>query len=136
MSLSEPQSWRARRRLHKIAEENSRTFKTRGLGSQPKTQAHNPSLGHPPCFYAVEICRSNDSADYSHSNKIKHRYGLPVEPCSPCYFMRFPRECTEGQRAKMEVERPPRGVNSPRTTHHSGRMAATRSRRILLTAFS
>src|SRR5580704_425206 len=42
----------------------------------------------------------------------------------------------EGQRAKTEVERPPRGVNSPRTTHHSGWMAATMSRRILLTAFS
>jgi len=42
----------------------------------------------------------------------------------------------EGQRAKMEVVRPPRGVNSPRTTHHSGRTAATTSRRILLTAFS
>ncbi len=41
-----------------------------------------------------------------------------------------------GQRAKMEVVRPPRGVNSPRTTHHSGRTAATTSRRILLTAFS
>jgi hypothetical protein len=41
-----------------------------------------------------------------------------------------------GQRAKTEVVRPPRGVNSPRTTHHSGRTAATMSRRILLTAFS
>src|SRR5439155_18236921 len=41
-----------------------------------------------------------------------------------------------GQRAKMEVVRPPRGVNSPRTTHHSGRTASTMSRRILLTAFS
>jgi len=41
-----------------------------------------------------------------------------------------------GQRAKTEVESPPRGVNSPRTTHHSGWMAATMSRRILLTAFS
>ncbi len=46
------------------------------------------------------------------------------------------RGWTEGQRAKTEVERPPRGVNSPRTTHHSGRTAATMSRRILLTAFS
>ncbi|SRR6266852_5024761 len=42
----------------------------------------------------------------------------------------------EGQRAKTEVVRPPRGVNSPRTTHHSGRTAATMSRRILLMAFS
>src|SRR5260370_35244384 len=42
----------------------------------------------------------------------------------------------EGQRAKTEVVRPPRGVNSPRTTHHSGRTAATMSWRILLTAFS
>src|SRR6266403_4911213 len=41
-----------------------------------------------------------------------------------------------GQRAKMEVVKPPRGVNSPRTTHHSGRTAPTTSRRILLTAFS
>ena len=41
-----------------------------------------------------------------------------------------------GQRAKTEVVRPPRGVNSPRTTHHSGWMAATMSRSILLTAFS
>ena len=41
-----------------------------------------------------------------------------------------------GQRAKTEVESPPRGVNSPRTTHHSGWMAATMSHRILLTAFS
>ncbi len=41
-----------------------------------------------------------------------------------------------GQRAKTEVVRPPRGVNSPRTTHHSGRTAATISRRILFTAFS
>ena len=41
-----------------------------------------------------------------------------------------------GQRAKIEVVRPPRGVNSPRTTHHSGRTASTISRRILLTAFS
>ncbi len=41
-----------------------------------------------------------------------------------------------GQRAKMEVVRPPRGVNSPRTTHHSGRTASTTSRKILLTAFS
>ena len=46
-------------------------------------------------------------------------------------FMRI-----SGQRAKMEVVKPPRGVNSPRTTHHSGRTAATMSRRILLTAFS
>src|SRR5438477_11414818 len=41
-----------------------------------------------------------------------------------------------GQRAKIEVVRAPRGVNSPRTTHHSGRTASTTSRRILLTAFS
>src|SRR6266700_1948087 len=41
-----------------------------------------------------------------------------------------------GQRAKMEVVSPPRGVNSPRTTHHSGRTASTTSRKILLTAFS
>jgi hypothetical protein len=41
-----------------------------------------------------------------------------------------------GQRAKTEVVRPPRGVNSPRTTHHSGRTVSTMSRRILLTAFS
>ena len=41
-----------------------------------------------------------------------------------------------GQRANTDVVRPPRGVNSPRTTHHSGRTAATTSRRILLTAFS
>ena len=41
-----------------------------------------------------------------------------------------------GQRAKTEVERPPRGVNSPRTTHHSGSIASTMSRSILLTAFS
>src|SRR6266568_4514285 len=38
-----------------------------------------------------------------------------------------------GQRANTDVVRPPRGVNSPRTTHHSGRTAATTSRRILLT---
>src|SRR5258708_39318385 len=30
-----------------------------------------------------------------------------------------------GQRAKTDVVRPPRGVNSPRTTHHSGFTAAT-----------
>ena len=41
-----------------------------------------------------------------------------------------------GQRVKTDVVRPPRGVNSPRTTHHSGFTAATMSRRILLTAFS
>src|SRR2546429_6701617 len=32
--------------------------------------------------------------------------------------------------------RSPRGVNSPRTTHHSGCTAATTSRRIRFTAFS
>jgi hypothetical protein len=37
------------------------------------------------------------------------------------YFVRSPRRGRMlGQRAKMEVVRPPRGVNSPRTTHHSG----------------
>jgi hypothetical protein len=41
-----------------------------------------------------------------------------------------------GQRAKILVFSPPRGVNSPRTTHHSGWMASTMSCRILLTAFS
>src|SRR6266852_5123636 len=49
---------------------------------------------------------------------------------------RFWRGRMEGQRAKIEVVRPPRGVNSPRTTHHSGRTAATMSWRILFTAFS
>jgi len=139
MSLLERQRWRVPRRLLKIVEENSRalTFKTRGRGSQPNTQALNPSLGHPPCFYTVEICRSDGSPDNSHVNKTKtYRSWLPVQPFSPSYFLRLPRERTEGQRAKMEVERPPRGVNSPRTRHHSGRMEATRSRRILLTAFS
>src|SRR5579885_3234409 len=43
---------------------------------------------------------------------------------------------TEGQRAKIEVVRPPRGVNSPRTKHHSGWTAATMSRSMRLTAFS
>src|SRR5437879_13731591 len=32
-----------------------------------------------------------------------------------------------GQRVKTDVVRPPRGVNSPRTTHHSGFTAATMS---------
>ncbi len=53
------------------------------------------------------------------------------------YFARRPwRERISGQRAKTEVVKPPRGVNSPRTTHHSGLTAATMSRSILLTAFS
>ena len=52
------------------------------------------------------------------------------------YCLRLTRGCKEGQRAKIEVVRPPRGVNSPRTTHHSGRTAATMSWRILFTAFS
>jgi hypothetical protein len=51
-------------------------------------------------------------------------------------YLRLERVFTAGQRARTEVERPPRGVNSPRTTHHSGWMAATMSRSILLTAFS
>jgi hypothetical protein len=50
------------------------------------------------------------------------------------YFLPFDR--ISGQRAKTDVVRPPRGVNSPRMTHHSGLMAATMSRSILLTAFS
>jgi len=50
------------------------------------------------------------------------------------YFL--PRARISGHRAKTEVVSPPRGVNSPRTTHHSGLTAATMSRRILLTAFS
>src|SRR2546421_7327164 len=45
-------------------------------------------------------------------------------------------ELVLGQRAKMDVVRPPRGLNSPRTIHHSGRTTATISPRILLTAFS
>jgi hypothetical protein len=52
------------------------------------------------------------------------------------YLLYLPYFLFLGQRAKMEVVRPPRGVNSPRTTHHSGLTAATMSRRILLTAFS
>jgi hypothetical protein len=54
-----------------------------------------------------------------------------------CYLPpRLDLERISGQRAKMEVVKPPRGVNSPRTTHHSGCTAATMSRRILFTAFS
>src|SRR6266436_3730182 len=59
-----------------------------------------------------------------------------VAPSDRSHHLRLLRGRMEGQREKMEVERPPRGVNSPRTTHHSGRTAATMSRRILLTAFS
>src|SRR5215831_1312027 len=51
-------------------------------------------------------------------------------------FLRRPEAARSGQRAKIEVFRPPRGVNSPRTTHHSGWTASTMSRNILLTAFS
>ena len=54
----------------------------------------------------------------------------------PYFLLRSWRDRISGQRAKMEVVRPPRGVNSPRTTHHSGRTASTMSRRILLMAFS
>jgi hypothetical protein len=62
---------------------------------------------------------------------------LPLRRLRPqSYFLRLARRCREGQRAKIEVVRPPRGVNSPRTTHHSGRTAATISWRILFTAFS
>ena len=53
------------------------------------------------------------------------------------YFVRRSwRERIPGQRANTEVVKPPRGVNSPRTTHHSGFTAATMSRSIRLTAFS
>jgi hypothetical protein len=38
----------------------------------------------------------------------------------------------EGQRAKMEVFKPPRGVNSPFTKHQTGSVALTMSRSILL----
>src|SRR6267378_4313845 len=52
------------------------------------------------------------------------------------FLLRLNLVLIAGQRAKIEVVRPPRGVNSPRTTHHSGRTAATISWRILFTAFS
>src|SRR5271155_3568938 len=38
-----------------------------------------------------------------------------------------------GQRANTLVDSPPRGVNSPRTMHHSGRTASTMSCNILFT---
>ena len=47
----------------------------------------------------------------------------PLLTSLPLYFLtarRSWRGRMEGQRAKTEVVRPPRGVNSPRTTHHSG----------------
>ena len=46
----------------------------------------------------------------------------------------YPRR--RGQRASTVVVSPPRGVNSPRTVHHTGFVAATMSRSIRLTAFS
>ncbi len=59
----------------------------------------------------------------------------PRQTPEGAYFF-LPCGRMEGHRAKTEVVRPPRGVNSPRTTHHSGLTAATMSRSILLTAFS
>ena len=72
-------------------------------------------------------------------NLLPRTFNAPTIPCfvtslHPYLAPLFAR--ISGQRAKTEVESPPRGVNSPRTTHHSGWMAATMSRRILLTAFS
>ena len=60
---------------------------------------------------------------------------LRISPLTTGHYF-LPRVRISGQRAKTEVVRPPRGVNSPRTTHHSGFTAATMSRSILLTAFS
>jgi hypothetical protein len=76
---------------------------------------------------------------FQHSNvQTIRRCVLFVATSLLHYFLR-PRldfMLISGQRAKMEVVSPPRGVNSPRTTHHSGFTAATMSRRILFTAFS
>src|SRR5260370_26830596 len=56
---------------------------------------------------------------------------------SPLVILYFlPRGRISGQRAKTEVVRPPRGVNSPRTTHHSGLTAAEMSRSVRWTAVS
>src|SRR6266404_8970251 len=52
----------------------------------------------------------------------------------PTYFLALP--LGRGHRASTVVFSPPRGVNSPRITHHSGRIASTISSSILFTAFS
>ena len=82
---------------------------------------------------ARQQLRAESSAPWS----VPHQPSLPLRRLRPHYYcLRLTRGCKEGQRAKIEVVRPPRGVNSPRTTHHSGRTAATMSWRILFTAFS
>src|ERR1700726_1301525 len=62
-----------------------------------------------------------------------------VRTCLRRKYYRTPRRRANtlaGQRASTEVVKPPRGVNSPRTMHHLGRVDFTMSRRILFTAFS
>ena len=82
---------------------------------------------------ARQQLRAESSAPWS----VPHQPSLTLRRLRPQYYcLRLTRACREGQRAKIEVVRPPRGVNSPRTTHHSGRTAATMSWRILFTAFS
>src|SRR4029077_5970507 len=96
--------------------------------------------------------RSFPRQSWRHSNRQSGDWRSRVFPdCACSWPLNLFNDCSEarlylracldferssGQRAKTEVVRPPRGVNSPRTTHHSGLTAATMSRSILLTAFS
>ncbi len=88
------------------------------IATLPKTRVSNPC-----------VCHTSETPGGSRPRYYNCLRRLHL--CARLGFMSI-----AGQRAKMEVVRPPRGVNSPRTTHHSGRTAATTSRRILLTAFS
>src|SRR5712692_6234933 len=85
------------------------------------------ATGVPPSFCPLDLAAGHDASP-----------ALPpfLTSLSPYLARRSWRGRMLGQRAKTEVVRPPRGVNSPRTTHHLGRTAATMSRRILFTAFS
>src|SRR6266576_1283199 len=84
--------------------------------------------GEGVCFSPALGCRSGGCAiggerDALYSSRLPLRSSSSASNAdgSTLSDPRLDLELVLGQRAKMDVVRPPRGLNSPRTIHHSGR---------------